>query len=56
MGVGLYRTLHPGDRVRSRTSGVMNGVIGMPRRERREDDTCKEDYSGFCCARSPATF
>jgi hypothetical protein len=38
MGVGLYQTLHPGDRVRSRTAGVMNGVIGIPRRERREDD------------------
>jgi len=55
MGVGLCRTVHPGDQMRFRTVGEMNGVIEMPRKERCEDDTCREDNSGFCYAGSPAT-
>jgi hypothetical protein len=52
MGVGLYRTLHPGGQVRSR----MAGVIEMLCRKRREDDACRKDNSGFRYAGSPATF
>ena len=55
MGVGLYRTLHPGGQVRSRMAGVMDGVIEMLCRKRREDDACRKDNSGFCYAGSPAT-
>mgnify|MGYP001214757820 CR=1 FL=1 len=56
MGVGLYRTLHPGGQVRSRMAGVMDGVIEMLCRKRREDDACRKDNSGFRYAGSPATF
>ena len=56
MGVGLCRTLHPGDQVRSCTVGVMIGVVEMLRKERREDDASRKDYSGFRYAGSPATF